>query len=62
MALTFTKHHGLGNDFLEVVLDEVSPEAATLGPDDARRRRARRTGVGADGLIRARSAPTGSTS
>ena len=51
MALTFTKHHGLGNDFL-VALDEVSPEAATLGPDDARRWCARRTGVGADGLIR----------
>ena len=49
MSLTFTKHHGLGNDFL-VALDEVSDGAAHLGPDDARRWCDRQTGIGADGL------------
>jgi diaminopimelate epimerase len=44
----FTKHHGLGNDFLIA----VSP-AAPLGPDDAIRLCDRRRGVGADGLITA---------
>lgn len=51
MPLTFSKLHGLGNDFL-VALDEQSSAATTLGPDDARRWCERRTGVGADGLIR----------
>jgi diaminopimelate epimerase len=41
-----TKHHGLGNDFL-VVLDQ------SAGADEARRLCDRRTGIGADGLIRA---------
>ncbi len=49
--LALTKHHGLGNDFL-VLLD---PDAATdAGPDLARVVCDRTTGVGADGLIRAR--------
>ena len=47
--MRLTKHHGLGNDFL-VLLDldgihPVSPELAVALCD-------RRTGVGADGLIR----------
>ena len=50
---TLTKHHGLGNDFL-VLLD---PDAdLDVGPDLARAVCDRTTGVGADGLIRARPA------
>ncbi len=44
-----TKHHGLGNDFLVLMdLDGVSP----IDPPLARALCHRRTGVGADGLIR----------
>lgn len=46
-----TKHHGLGNDFL-VVLDEVVGRPASIDAELARRLCDRRTGVGADGLIR----------
>jgi diaminopimelate epimerase len=48
--MTLTKHHGLGNDFLVLLDDDASH------PIDGRIARAlcdRRTGVGADGLIRA---------
>ena len=51
IPLALTKHHGLGNDFL-VLLD---PDADLgVGPDLARAACDRTTGVGADGLIRAR--------
>jgi diaminopimelate epimerase len=46
-ALHCTKHHGLGNDFLVALALRVPDDAAAL----ARRACARRTGVGADGLI-----------
>jgi diaminopimelate epimerase len=46
-ALHCTKHHGLGNDFLVALALRVPDDAADL----ARRACARRTGVGADGLI-----------
>lgn len=45
--MRLTKHHGLGNDFLVALLDEV-PAAA---PDLARHLCDRRRGVGADGLV-----------
>jgi diaminopimelate epimerase len=51
MNLSLTKHHGLGNDFL-VLLDLGA--ALDAGPDLARAVCQRTTGVGADGLIRAR--------
>jgi diaminopimelate epimerase len=56
MHLPLTKHHGLGNDFL-VLLDL----SATLDVDGdlARAVCDRTTGVGADGLIRARPDPDG---
>lgn len=47
---TFTKHHGLGNDFLVV----VRPWGAAVGGDDLALARTvcdRRRGVGADGLL-----------
>ncbi|MEZ5281587.1 MAG: diaminopimelate epimerase [Acidimicrobiales bacterium] len=47
--LHLTKHHGLGNDFLVLIdLDETTPIDAAM----ARSVCDRRTGVGADGLIR----------
>jgi diaminopimelate epimerase len=46
-ALHCTKHHGLGNDFLVALALRVPDDAAVL----ARRACARRTGIGADGLI-----------
>jgi diaminopimelate epimerase len=46
-SLHCTKHHGLGNDFLVALALRVPDDAAAL----ARRVCARRTGVGADGLI-----------
>ena len=54
--MRLTKHHGLGNDFL-VLLDlsghhPVTPEAAVALCD-------RRTGIGADGLIRATAGTDG---
>jgi diaminopimelate epimerase len=48
--MRLTKHHGLGNDFL-VLLDPDSSHP--LDPEVARALCARRTGVGADGVIRA---------
>ena len=51
MPFTLTKHHGLGNDFL-VLLDLEA--RADVGPDLARAVCDRTTGIGADGLIRAR--------
>ena len=53
-SIRLTKHHGLGNDFL-IALDpgvELSSAAAKQWCD-------RRTGIGADGLIHARSAADG---
>ena len=47
--MRLTKHHGFGNDFL-VLLDDASHP---LDADVARALCDRRTGVGADGLIRA---------
>lgn len=49
-ALTLTKHHGLGNDFL-VLLDP--PDGITVDGRLARGLCDRHRGVGADGLIRA---------
>ncbi len=49
--MKLTKHHGLANDFL-VALDEDNGGAAPIGPELARRLCDRRTGIGADGLIR----------
>jgi len=54
--LHLTKHHGLGNDFL-VLLDMDTDLDA--GPDLARAVCNRTTGVGADGLIRARPGTDG---
>lgn len=48
--MRLTKHHGLGNDFL-VVLDAGGDRP--IGPAEVRRLCDRRTGVGADGVIRA---------
>lgn len=42
-----TKHHGLGNDFLVALVDEVPPDAPALAVAWCNRTR----GVGADGLI-----------
>ena len=54
--MRLTKHHGLGNDFL-VLLD---PDAShPLDADVARALCDRRTGVGADGLIRGHPPPPG---
>ena len=48
-ALTLTKHHGLGNDFLVLLdLDERTPVDAAL----ARALCDRHTGIGADGIMR----------
>lgn len=49
-AMRLTKHHGLGNDFLVLLDDEASHP---LDADVARALCDRRTGVGADGMIRA---------
>lgn len=49
-AMRLTKHHGLGNDFLVLLDDDASHR---LDADVARALCDRRTGVGADGLIRA---------
>ncbi len=48
-ALTLTKHHGLGNDFL--VIFHPSEQGVTDLPAFARRLCDRRTGIGADGLL-----------
>jgi diaminopimelate epimerase len=48
--MQLTKHHGLGNDFLVLLdLDGTHP----VGPEDAVALCDRRTGIGADGLLRA---------
>ncbi len=52
--MKLTKHHGLANDFL-VVLDEANEGGVRISPDLARRLCDRRTGIGADGLIRGAS-------
>jgi diaminopimelate epimerase len=49
-AMRLTKHHGLGNDFLVLLDDEAS---RPLDADVAQALCDRRTGVGADGMIRA---------
>ena len=59
MTLHLRKFHGLGNDFL-VALDEEDAAACSLGPTDAIRLCERRTGIGADGLIRGEQPPAGS--
>lgn len=47
--MRFTKHHGLGNDFLVLLdLDDAQPVA----PEQVAQLCDRRTGVGADGLVR----------
>jgi diaminopimelate epimerase len=48
--MRLTKHHGFGNDFLVLLDDDTSQP---LDADVARALCDRRTGVGADGLIRA---------
>jgi diaminopimelate epimerase len=48
-VLHFTKHHGAGNDFLVLIDREGS---SPLGSELARALCARRSGVGADGVIR----------
>lgn len=48
--MRLTKHHGLGNDFL-VMLDADGERP--IPPAEARRLCERRTGIGADGVIRA---------
>ncbi len=48
--MRLTKHHGLGNDFLVVLdLDGIHP----VSPEQAAALCDRRTGIGADGLLRA---------
>ena len=48
--MRLTKHHGLGNDFLVLLdLDGIHP----VSPDQAAALCDRRTGIGADGLLRA---------
>lgn len=44
MSLSFTKYHGLGNDFVLV-------EGPLMDPDRARRLCDRRRGIGADGVV-----------
>ncbi len=54
-ALSLTKHHGLGNDFL-VAFDEGELSGVDV-PQLARHLCDRRTGIGADGLLIASDAP-----
>ncbi|MEJ5254145.1 MAG: diaminopimelate epimerase [Acidimicrobiales bacterium] len=51
MPLELTKHHGLANDFL-VALDEANGRDVRVDGELASRLCHRRTGIGADGLIR----------
>ena len=54
--MRLTKHHGLGNDFLVLLdLDGTHP----VGPSDAVALCDRRTGIGADGLLRASAGTDG---
>jgi diaminopimelate epimerase len=48
--MRLTKHHGLGNDFL-VLLDHDGTRP--VSPEDAAALCDRRTGIGADGFMRA---------
>lgn len=54
--MELTKHHGLGNDFL-VLIDRDGAYAAL--PELARAVCDRRTGIGADGLLRVSPGPAG---
>jgi diaminopimelate epimerase len=47
--MRLTKHHGLGNDFLVLIDDDV---LLPVSPEDAVALCDRRTGIGADGLMR----------
>lgn len=58
--MRLSKLHGLGNDFL-VLLDEGGPGAPVAGPGVAKALCDRRTGVGADGLIRSTRTAAGLT-
>jgi diaminopimelate epimerase len=49
-AATLTKHHGLGNDFLVLILDAAARHRLAA-PDLARAICDRRRGIGADGLL-----------
>jgi len=53
MKVTLTKHHGLGNDFLVLDVDQLDPHVVseTKWPRQARIWCNRSTGVGADGLL-----------
>ena len=54
--MRLTKHHGLGNDFLVLLdLDGTRP----VSPEDAAALCDRRTGLGADGLLRATAGTDG---
>jgi len=54
--MRLTKHHGLGNDFLVLLdLDGIHP----LSPEDAIALCDRRTGIGADGVLRATAGTSG---
>ncbi len=55
-TLHLVKHHGLGNDFLVLVADEVPSDAPALAARLCRRHH----GVGADGLLVATPAPDSS--
>ncbi len=53
MKVTLTKHHGLGNDFLVLDVDQLDPQvvAGAQWPRHARTWCDRSTGIGADGLL-----------
>lgn len=53
MKVTLTKHHGLGNDFLVLDLDQLDPQVVSGAhwPQHARNWCDRSTGIGADGLL-----------
>lgn len=53
MKVKLTKHHGLGNDFLVLDLDQLDPQivSGAQWPRHARSWCDRSTGIGADGLL-----------
>lgn len=53
MKITLTKHHGLGNDFLVLDVDQLDPHVVsdTQWSQHARAWCDRATGIGADGLL-----------
>lgn len=53
MKVTLTKHHGLGNDFLVLDLDQLDPQvmSGAQWSQHARNWCDRSTGIGADGLL-----------